>query len=276
MKKFIYLIGLVFLFNSSVAFADKAKTTYFNLSGMVVNSESLSPNANNDLRLNGRVTDKSGFGFSMALGQKLFKNFRVEAQYARRDVSINVKDKTVPTMEGIAFPDMTPEQKKAFNKGGVWSDATRWTEQDTPANAEGISTRTGRLTGRFTPEGESAADKVEVLYKNQFSPMSTFFDEDNLIVQTIMANGYYDLSGLGDLTPYVGAGIGIGFINLEDESNFAYQVMAGVSYKITDSISSNVGWTFLDAGEVEIDRGGFQVETDTESHSIDLGITYSF
>lgn len=270
MKKFVCLIGLVFLFNSSVAFADK--DTYFNLSGMVVNSDSLSPDGSNDLRLDGSVTDKSGFGFSMALGKRLFKDFRVEAQYARRDVSINVKDVAgKPAPADLEETSITEAHLKAAGLEGTGSGTV-----SIKTNVkEGVSTTTTIVEGTFTPTGGEEIN-IDKTITSSFAPMSAFFDEDNLVVQTMMANGFYDLSGLGDLTPYVGAGIGVGFINLEDESNFAYQFMAGVSYKITDSISSNVGWTFLDAGEVEIDRGGFQVETDTRSHSIDLGITYSF
>ena len=106
------------------------------------------------------------------------------------------------------------------------------------------------MVGAVDPTAAGANIPVNKTVSDSFAPMSAFFDEDNLVVQTMMANGYYDLPGLDDLTPYVGAGIGIGFINLENESNFAYQFMAGVSFKITDSISSNVGWTYLDAGEV--------------------------
>ncbi len=273
MNKILCLTGLVFLFNSSVAFADK--DTYFNLSGMVVNSASLDPSTDEGLRLDGGVTDKSGFGFSMALGKKLFKNFRVEAQYARRDVSINVKDKD--PVAGLNLAKLSDKAKKMLGAEGQWSSDTT-TQRNTKRN-EGITTSTVTLSGTFDPTKAGEKNLVfedEVVYKDSFAPMSAFFDEDNLVVQTIMANGYYDFSGLDDLTPYFGAGIGIGFINLEDESNFAYQLMAGVSYSITDSISSNVGYTFLDAGDVDIDRGGFQVETETKSHSIDLGITYSF
>lgn len=81
MKKFICLIGLVFLFNSSVAFADK--DAYFKLSG------SLSLMQDSDIELNGaeigNVETDTGFGVSAAAGKNYGNGF-LEAEYSYRKV----------------------------------------------------------------------------------------------------------------------------------------------------------------------------------------------
>lgn len=84
MKSFICLIGLVFLFNSSVAFADN--DTYFKLSaGISVMEDS-------DVEVDGQeigefVTD-TGFGVSAVVG-KNFGDFFVEGEYAYHKVDID-------------------------------------------------------------------------------------------------------------------------------------------------------------------------------------------
>jgi opacity protein-like surface antigen len=86
--------------------------------------------------------------------------------------------------------------------------------------------------------------------------------------RVILANAYLDLGTWWCLTPYVGAGIGAanikisgfrddGFNNFgistayaEDESkwNFAWALHAGVSYKVTQSMSIDLGYRYIDMG----------------------------
>jgi len=279
MKKIICFMSLVFLFNSSVAFAEDAKDkdTYFNLSGMVVNSDGLDPRGSNDLELNGTVTDNSKFGFSMALGKKLFKNFRVEAQYARRNIGINVKDKAAPEIGTVLkgkWSDLSAQEQTALSEGGEWTTKPVWNE-NTKTDADGISNIQGKLVGTFKPTTKEAIEVDTLLYEKHSLQMSSLYDNDNIIVQTLMANAFYDIH-LDDLSPYVGVGIGMSFIDLEDETNFAYQFMGGVGYKITERVSSNIGVTFLDAGDVTKRIGNFDVETENTSLSLDLGVTITF
>jgi len=287
MKRFIFLITMIFMFNSSMVFAGD-KDNYFNLKGMVVDQNDLNPSG--DVELDGAVTDKSGFGFAIALGHKFGKNFRVEAQYARRNVSINARDESRNPLTD--FEDVfSKEEITDFGLDGTFTGkASLVTEKD----IVGVSTQTAKIKGTYIPwkknkDGSyvmSGRDKVaetdskkivkfdesdQVVYANP----SVFFNQDELVVQTAMVNGYYDIH-LGALSPYVGAGAGIGFLNIEDEANFAWQVMAGVSFAVSDRVSASVGWTRLDAGEVEIRRGSHVIKTNTDSNSVDFGITYSF
>jgi OOP family OmpA-OmpF porin len=66
---------------------------------------------------------------------------------------------------------------------------------------------------------------------------------------SIMANAYYDFMADQAFTPYIGAGAGIAFINTNlggglnvnsSSTQFAYQYMMGVGYKITPSLRVNL------------------------------------
>jgi opacity protein-like surface antigen len=63
---------------------------------------------------------------------------------------------------------------------------------------------------------------------------------------SVMANVYYDFLADQPLTPYVGAGAGIAFINRSgglartDDTEFAYQAIVGVGYKVTPNVRINL------------------------------------
>jgi opacity protein-like surface antigen len=63
---------------------------------------------------------------------------------------------------------------------------------------------------------------------------------------SVMANVYYDFLAHEALTPYVGAGAGIAFINRPGElvrtndTEFAYQAIVGVGYKIAPNLRLNL------------------------------------
>lgn len=106
MKKFVCLIGLIFLFNSSSAFANNDK--YFKVSGMV----SILPDS--DLKYNGVSDGKTefdtGFGLSVAIGKK-YESFFLEAEYAYRKADYDP--------EGDDLDDLAYRASKAlmFNAG---------------------------------------------------------------------------------------------------------------------------------------------------------------
>jgi opacity protein-like surface antigen len=99
--------------------------------------------------------------------------------------------------------------------------------------------------------------EVEALYHdnkgtaNSIVPVSgvgTLRVTGHLDVQqtSVMANLYYDFLAHEALTPYVGAGAGIAFINRSgglartDDTEFAYQAIVGVGYKVTPNVRINL------------------------------------
>lgn len=117
---------------------------------------------------------------------------------------------------------------------------------------------------------------------------------------TLMVNAYKDLGTYRGFTPYVGAGIGAAY-NVTDEVyftenpallnrirgdrdlSFAWSLMAGVGYQITDRAVLDVGYRYLDLGEAgseNIDNLNFYNPRvnidDITAHEVKVGLRYSF
>lgn len=85
---------------------------------------------------------------------------------------------------------------------------------------------------------------------------------DHSRIWSIMANGYYDFPLENCFSLYVGAGVGVGFHRLEvdaftttvsgpvakvntKDTTFAWQLMTGVGYEISDQVSLFAGYRFF-------------------------------
>lgn len=89
---------------------------------------------------------------------------------------------------------------------------------------------------------------------------------------TLMANGYWDIPTGSKWSPYLGAGIGVGFVNFGDGSPvkgnaLALQGKAGIQYEVTKK-----GNAFLELKYQNI--GGFS--SDSDIGKVDVGSTSSF
>lgn len=118
-----------------------------------------------------------------------------------------------------------------------------------------------------------------------------------------LANVYADLADFNGLKPYVGAGIGVSNLRTSDVSapgfegtdgskmhgastwNFAWALMAGVSYPITDRLSADLGYRYINLGDaktssiLDTDSGPsqplhFNVK-DIAAHEVRLGLRYT-
>ena len=104
-----------------------------------------------------------------------------------------------------------------------------------------------------------------------------------------MANAYVDLGTYSGLTPYLGAGLGImysrntseltgfGFIDevTDTQSEFAYALMAGVSYKVGTNSSIDVGYQFVSSPGTEFaDPSSFEPDEELDYHQIKVGFRY--
>ena len=107
------------------------------------------------------------------------------------------------------------------------------------------------------------------------------------------------------LTPYVGAGLGLGFIGTnglvdyfdgsaitrfstgsKSITNFAWNIGAGVGYNITDSINVDAGYRFVGLGSVKTrattfttlqgDIDAYGKTRNVFQHRFDFGIRYTF
>lgn len=115
---------------------------------------------------------------------------------------------------------------------------------------------------------------------------------------TGMVNAYYDFGSFGGLIPYVGAGLGVSYNVLDDlrqndggrvdggkNLSMAWSLMAGVGYKLSDRLTLDLGYRYIDLGSVESGgvltcpcgsqevRPKFKVD-DLTAHEIKVGVRF--
>lgn len=92
----------------------------------------------------------------------------------------------------------------------------------------------------------------------------------------LMLNGYYDFNAIGPVTPYVGAGVGVGFVNVDyspsgvtivddDGTHFAYQVIAGGSFDLSDRMALFAQYRYRATEDVETEIALFDANLDIEN-----------
>jgi opacity protein-like surface antigen len=107
-------------------------------------------------------------------------------------------------------------------------------------------------------------------------------------------NGYIDLGTWYGLTPYIGAGVGVAFTTLGDfsrsavpisagssstsQTNLAYAAMAGVAFAATPNLQVDVGYRYLNIGDVNgpNDASGQMTVRNVASHEIRAGVRWGF
>lgn len=90
---------------------------------------------------------------------------------------------------------------------------------------------------------------------------------------TAMANLYYDMGKFRNIVPYVGVGLGVAHHYMDDvsfalnagspvnnlqggeQTNFAWSLMAGAAYQISERAILDVGYRYIDMGDVKSKRG---------------------
>ena len=115
-----------------------------------------------------------------------------------------------------------------------------------------------------------------------------------------MFNGYYDLGRFDRFMPYVGAGVGLAY-NQMDECLFhwkpgadqriegdnswslAWSLMAGVGVQVTERVTLDFGYRYIDMGKAEsgiIDNLGFTNPKlridDLTAHEFKIGLRFAF
>ncbi|WP_066960198.1 outer membrane protein [Microbulbifer sp. Q7] len=102
-------------------------------------------------------------------------------------------------------------------------------------------------------------------------------------------NVFYDFDASWTLKPYIGAGIGNAWVDVEynpsgvgiiddDDSVFAYQVMAGLNYWCSEQLSffGGLRWRQTDDIEVNADLLPASFDIENESWLAEVGVRWSF
>lgn len=145
------------------------------------------------------------------------------------------------------------------------------------------------LSDHWRLEGELARRDTDV------EPATGLDQGGSFGVTTLMFNAYYDLAPGASLQPYVGAGLGVAFAEIDmandaplspvvvdDESTgIAYQVMAGVALPITQTLRIDLGYRYLGGVSVEGEGSAppiisFPVDAEMADHEVTLGLRWDF
>ncbi|MCK9275606.1 MAG: outer membrane beta-barrel protein [Syntrophales bacterium] len=101
---------------------------------------------------------------------------------------------------------------------------------------------------------------------------------------SVFVNGYIDFENNTVFTPYLGAGIGFSTIDVdnaqaggivmgsEDDTVFAYQLMAGFSYAFTESMALDLSYRYFATSDPEFGI----TEAEYASHNVYLGLRFGF
>ena len=125
-------------------------------------------------------------------------------------------------------------------------------------------------------------------------------------IQTLFLNAYWDIDTGTQFTPYLGAGIGMGFIKTKgtetgylvsdptdswanstsskNVTNVAWNIGAGLGYDITDNWTLDVGYRFVGLGSVKTktyryndsDSSIYGKTKNLYQHQVSLGARYTF
>ncbi len=139
------------------------------------------------------------------------------------------------------------------------------------------------LANHFRFEGELAWHDSSIDDPQFFAPGESL----NIGVLSIMANGYYDLDLNGPLRPYVGAGLGFGFIEAEgdlgfglvDEDTdigFAYQLMGGLAFDVSPRAALTLGYRYFGMTDPDVSVAGANFQTEFTSHEFLVGVRFQF
>lgn len=172
----------------------------------------------------------------------------------------------------------------------------------------GSGSRGWRGEALFTFRGDRDLDGIPAVYNGtlvgqpETTPPNDFDDPLHTSIHsyTLMFNLYYDLGNFAGFVPYVGAGVGAAYhrvgetyftenpalINRIEGNNdiaFAWNVMAGVGYQISERAILDFGYRYIDMGKAEsgrVDSAGFvnpAVKFDNiDAHEFKLGLRYHF
>lgn len=181
-----------------------------------------------------------GLFSSLALGWKL-ESFRVEAEYSWTQADI--------------------DSHQGVNAGGI----------DLSAIDAGVL-----ISGNVGDLGVSTAALVAD-------------GRGDIDTDTWMLNGYYDFDLGNGFTPYVGLGLGLSESELvfspsdvavlsDEDRVFAWQLMGGVSYALSDTLSVYGNYRYRTADDMEFSASLLpaRFNIDVEAQSVDIGIRYGF
>lgn len=158
----------------------------------------------------------------------------------------------------------------------------------------GVSFDTGFIAGgAFGFDYANSPFRAELEYTHRTGDAGgldpTIASEGDLASTSLMLNGYYLFDSPSGLSPYLGLGVGYateidfdlttptGSAQFSDTSQFAYQIIAGAEYPLSDRWSVYGEARYFSAGKVSLPgTGGTVLTTDYDTLDLIVGASLSF
>ena len=146
---------------------------------------------------------------------------------------------------------------------------------------------TGLRTELELSYSQANLDGFDIDWDNNFNgPDGDDLDFDgDVSVTYIFGNlwyGFGNMMNMGGLSPYIGGGLGVGFVNVDvdaiedveinasgDETGFAYQLGAGLMWNVSDNVALDLGYRFRGVALDDYDEA-------LTSHNVLLGLNFGF
>jgi len=127
----------------------------------------------------------------------------------------------------------------------------------------------------FAVEGEIAYRSNEI---DSSTVAAAGLVDDDINSLSFMGNAIFNAPTYAGFTPYVGAGAGvarIGALN-DHDTVFAYQAFGGVKKGITQNIDAGLEYRYFDADTASLVNGGTLLDTEYDSHSLNVVFSRKF
>ena len=185
---------------------------------------------------------------------------------------------------GVTVSNVCAEMYFSGNVGIGWVDDISMTDGVDTAELSfdpgyGITAAFGNVYNNFRAEVEFNYFASDVDEVTLVGDGSASVGGDGTVV-AVMLNGFYDFVPGQTLSPFIGAGIGYANAEIdilgesEDDDVFAYQLMAGFAFKLTENLTSDVQYRYFGTEDLEYEAG---VDVDSvNSHNLMVGLRYSF
>jgi opacity protein-like surface antigen len=121
------------------------------------------------------------------------------------------------------------------------------------------------------------------------APEQIGFTRTGLRQQSWMMNGYFDIPTKTAIRPYVGAGVGLARIRgrmeapedlvlaVKGKTAWAWQVGAGIGYNLTKNLTLDVGYRYVNNGNLTIKTiPGVPVKFHARDQEVLVGLRYTF
>lgn len=104
-----------------------------------------------------------------------------------------------------------------------------------------------------------------------------------------MANAFWDIATGSPVTPYLGGGIGVANVSIndlgvlglpvadDDDTVFAYQLGAGIAFELNPNMALDLGYRYFATSDPEFtDNFGDKFESEYQTHNASLGLRIMF